>query len=113
MKKILFSIFAFFVLLIASCSPGFDHASAESLLQKETLSEEDYSEMLRLYDKSVDDAIEYSKEDQDRLSRDQIKEVMLMFELGSRMSKDYERLTDTQREQFEEINNKGINSIRK
>ncbi len=95
------------ILIIASCSSGFDSKKAHALIEKETLTTEEYSEMIQIYENGIDDALRFSKESSKGLSADQKEEMMLIFAIGMRLSKDEGNLTPEQRKEFERITLKG------
>lgn len=106
--KYLSKIFIFISLFIfAACSSGFDSKKAQALLEKQELTTEDYSELLKIYDYGFDDAIKFSQDNSKELSAEQKEEMMLIFAIGMRLSKDDKNLTEKQRKEFERINLKG------
>lgn len=107
MKILLKILFILFFSLSVACSSGFNSKKAGELLEKETLTTEDYTEMLRLYENGIDDAIKFSKESPTKLDATQKEEMMLIFAIGMRLSKDDVNLTEQQRKDFERINLKG------
>ncbi len=100
-------IVSFSLLLICSCSSGFDSKKANQLLEKENLTTEDYTEMIQIYENGLDDAIRFSQENPGQLSTKQKEEFMLVFAIGMRLSKDDAKLTEEQRKELERINLKG------
>lgn len=104
LSKIIISLSIF---LLAACSSGFDSKKAHELLEKEKLTTENYSELLEIYENGFDDAIKFSKDTSKELNADQKEEMMLIFAIGMRLSKDDPNLTEQQRKDFERINLKG------
>lgn len=101
-------IFLFLVILfVTSCSSGFDNKKAQSLIEKQSLSSEEYSEMLEIYESGIDDALKFSKETPTKLNASQKEEMMLIFAIGMRLSKDEDKLSEVQRKEFERITLKG------
>lgn len=104
LSKIIISLSLF---LLAACSSGFDSKKAHALLEKENLSTEDYSQLLDIYENGFDDAIRFSQDTSKELSSEQKEEMMLIFAIGMRLSKEDKNLTEEQRKEFERINLKG------
>lgn len=100
-------------LLLAACSSGFNQEKANELLQKETVTAEEYDELLQLYETGMDDAIEFSKKEDKSLSEQQRNEVLTVFAIGMRLSKDEANLSEKQKGEFELINKKGTDAIKK
>lgn len=90
-----------------SCSSGFNNKKAQSLIEKQNLTTEEYSEMIEIYESGIDDAIRFSKESSSGLNANQKEEMMLVFAIGMRLSKEEDNLTDQQRKEFERITLKG------
>ncbi len=108
MKYLPHIIVSFFLLIVCSCSSNFDAKKANKLLEKQELTTEDYSEMLSIYESGIEDAIKFSQENPQDLSAKQKEEIMLVFAIGTRLSKDDINLTEEQRKEFERINLKGL-----
>lgn len=111
-RYIIFILLALVLLVAGSCS-GFNCEVAESLLKSEQLSEDEYDTMLDLYEISLKDAVAISKKSSDDFSHDDKREMVLMFELGSRLSKDLRELSSSQKERYENIIRIGANEFRK
>lgn len=107
-KYIAVCIFAFSV---CACSSGFNQQKASQLLQQENLSEEDYSTLLKLYDAGMDDAIDAAGKKDDEISPALRNEMLTIFEIGMRLSKDEDKLSDAQKNEFDRINKKGTDSF--
>ena len=90
-----------------ACTSSFDAEKAQSLLEKEQLSSDEYSELLEIYENGFDDAIKFSKDTDSPLSEKQKEEMLLIYAIGMRLSKDDASLSDKQRKEFERINLKG------
>lgn len=102
-----------FLLLMTTCGSGFDQAKASELLQKTSISSEEYDELLLLYETGMDDAIVFSKKEDKSLSEKDREEVLTVFAIGMRLSKDESNLTDAQKREFERINKIGTDAITK
>lgn len=108
MKKLFSCLIACLILAATvSCSSGFDQKKAEALLEKTTLTTEDYDEMIKLYSKAIDDAKRFSEKDKDELTDKEREEVMTLFALGIKLSQDEAKLSEAQIKRLEEINKKG------
>lgn len=108
MKYLTHILFSFILFLVCSCSSGFDCEKANQLLKKQQLSEEDYTEMIEIYEKGREDAIRFAQESSRQLSKKQKEEMMLIYAIGMRLSKDDVNLSEKQRLEFERINLKGM-----
>lgn len=107
MKYLYKIIISLSLLIFAACSSGFNSKKAHTLLEKENLTTEDYSDLLEIYENGVDDAIKFSQDNSKELTSDQKEEMVLIFAIGMRLSKDDIKLTEEQRKEFERINLKG------
>lgn len=107
MKYLIRIILSCGLLLLCSCASGFDSKKANQLLEKQKLTAEDYTEMIEIYENGIDDAIRFSQESSQQLNANQKEEMMLVFAIGMRLSKDDVNLTEEQRQEFERINLKG------
>lgn len=112
MKKI-FSFLCIAVLLFiaVACNNGFDQKKAEELLDKENLTEEEFSELLDIYEIGLNDVIGFSKMDHDQISQKDQEEVRTVFAIGMRLNKDMDKLTPQLRSELENINNKGKENL--
>lgn len=114
MKKIVSYIAgAAVALVMAACSSGFDNKKATELLEKPTLTAEEYTELINLYETGMNDAIDFSQKDKDKLSQEEQEEVMTFFAIGIRLSKDEKSLTSEQIKEIERINNLGNEKLAK
>lgn len=96
-----------------ACTSGFDQSKADEILGKESLTPKEYSELIKLYETGMDDAIEFSQKEAQELSEENRKEVMTIFAIGMRLSKDEENLSESQKADFERINQKGTDNLTK
>ncbi len=101
------------LIFLSACGSGFNTDETKSLLEKKSLTTEDISRLLEIYEDGIDDAIEFSKMDNDKLSANQREEVMLIFGVGMRLSKEEGNMTPAQRSEFDRINLKGTEEIEK
>lgn len=112
MKKIFsFLCVAAFLLIAVACEKGFDQDKAEDLLRKENLSEEEFSELLDIYETGLNDVIGFSKMNHDQISQKDQEEVRVVFAIGMRLNRDMEKLTPEQCVELENINNKGKENL--
>ena len=112
MRKI-YTIIAAALLFLSACGNGFNTEETKTLLEKKTLTTDDISRLLDIYEDGISDAIEFSKMDNDKLSAKQREEVMLIFGVGMRLSKEEGNMTSAQKTEFERINRKGTEEIDK
>ncbi len=113
MKRILLHIASVaFCVMMAACGSGFNQNKATELLHKQTFTHEEYDELLHLYETGMNDAIEFSKKDDKSLSEKDRNEVLTVFAIGMRLSKDESNLSAKQKEEFELINKKGTDAIK-
>lgn len=114
MKKLLLYIATMWLsCLLTGCSSGFNQDKADEMLGKSVLTSEEYSELIDIYEKGMDDAIEFSKKKAEDLSKQEQKEVLTVFAIGMRLSKDESHLNATQVKEFERINKKGTEELKK
>ena len=99
--------------VLAACSAGFDISKAENIINKTEISEEEYSELISLYEIGMDDAISFSKKDEKSLSEKDRKEVLTVFAIGMRLNKDKDKLNEQQMSEFNRINQKGNDELKK
>lgn len=97
--------------VMPACQKNFDKNEAESLLKKQTLTEEEYDQMISLYESSLSDVFRMVNSDPKSITPAQQDEARLMFELGGRLSHDENKLTDEQNRKVKEITNKVMNEI--
>lgn len=109
--KFLSKILSISLLILISCTSGFNSKKATSLLEKDNLTTEDYSELLKIYENGFDDAIRFSQDNSKELTTEQKEEMKLIFAIGMRLSKDDVKLTEEQRKEFERINLKGTEEV--
>lgn len=112
MRKI-YAILASALILLSGCGTGFNTDETKSMLEKKSLTTEEISRLLEIYEDGIDDAIKFSKMDNDKLSAKQREEVMLIFGVGMRLSKEEVNMTSSQRSEFDRINQKGTEEIDK
>lgn len=99
--------------LLSCCTSGFDQKKADEILAKDNISQEEYSILLQIYEEGMDDAIQFSQKKPEELSPDEQKEVMTVFAIGMRLSRDEDRLDESETKLFEEINRKGTEELKK
>ncbi len=107
MKKSRYIISLIVGLVLCACSPHFDKNKADSILEKTTLSEKDYDDLIELYEISMDDALEFAKKDPSDMSSQDREEVLTMFLIGKRLIMDEDKLTASQNKEVERITAKG------
>lgn len=112
MRKI-YPIIACVLIFLSACGTGFNTDETKSLLEKKSLTTEDISRLLEIYEDGISDAIEFSKMDNDKLSAKQREEVMLIFGVGMRLSKEEGNMTPVQKTEFDRITRKGTEEIDK
>lgn len=114
MKKILISIITLvMVCSLAACHKSFDKDDARTLLQKETLTGEEYDRLIELYGEGMDNMLEIAQQDSKDITPDKQDDIVVIFKIGTRLSKDEANLTDEQRRQVAGINGRGINKLEK
>lgn len=114
MKKLLQNIAGICMLaLLTCCASGFDQKKADEILGKDNLSSEDYTELIDIYETGMDDAIGFSKKKPEELTADEQKEVLTVFAIGMRLSKEESNLDEQQTKQFERINKIGTEELKK
>lgn len=114
MKRILLHIASVaFLVMMAACGSGFNQNKATELLHKQTITPEEYDELLQLYETGMNDAIEFSKKEDKSMSEKDRNEVLTVFAIGMRLSKDESNLSVKQKKEFELINKKGTEAIKK
>lgn len=113
MKKIIRNILsaAIGILVFAACISGFDQKEANELLRTENLTTEQYDRLLDLYDEGMDDAIEAAGKKDDEISQQLRDEMLTIFAIGMRLSKDETKLPEYQKSEFERINKKGTDNL--
>lgn len=94
-------------LSLSACSNGFDHKKVEELLHHSSLSEDEYSELIELYEKGMDDAVKFSSKEPGKMTDSERQEVILLYEIGKRLAIDEENLNQRQLLEFERITQKG------
>lgn len=102
-----------FLFSLMACSSGFNQKQADELMEKENLTAEDYSALLDLYNEGMDDAIEFSKKEPDKLSEADRQEVLTVFAIGMRLNREQSNLSPSQQEELESLNQKGTNELGK
>ncbi|MEZ3551489.1 hypothetical protein [Cupriavidus metallidurans] len=112
MKKLI-PIISAVIVFLAACASGFNQNKAEELLEKNSLDSDDYNELIQLYDDGMADAIEFSKKEAKDLSESERNEVLTVFAIGMRLSKDEDKLSESQKKEFERINQKGTDELKK
>lgn len=114
MKKIFLYLHSFIlVMALCACGSGFSQDRADSILQKQELTEEDYDNLLLLYESAIDDAIRFSTMKPEDMSEKNRKEVITMFAIGKRLTIEEEQLTESQRNELARINQKGKDELKK
>lgn len=114
MKKILISIITLVVACcVTACHKSFDKDDARTLLQKETLTGEEYDRLIELYSEGMDKMLEAAEQDPKDISPEKQDDIVVIFKIGTRLSKDEPNLTDEQRLQVAGINGRGINKLEK
>ena len=111
MRKSLYTIILFISLTFISCSSGYDRQKAEAILEKSELTESDYSELLRLYEIGMDDALQFAQKERNDLTEDDREEILSMFEIGKRLMIDEDKLSPEQVKEFERITQKGTQGL--
>lgn len=116
MKKVL-SYIAGVALAIsfAACSQSssFNQEKALELMEKPTLTSEEYNQLIDLYETGMKDALEFAKKDKDKLTEQEQEEVMTFFAIGVRLTKEESNLSEEQRKKFDKINSEGDKEISK
>lgn len=108
MKNLLRYIVGIIVsIVVMACSGGFNQNNANELLQKENLTAEDYSKLIELYDVGMDDAIKASSLNPEEITPAIHEEMLTIYAIGMRLSKDESNLDEFQKQEFERINKKG------
>ena len=83
------------------------------LLNKSEMTEEEYSELIKIYEIGIDDTLKFASEGNDNLSEKQREEIITMFAIGKRLIMDEDKLTDKQVKEFERITKKGTDGLQK
>ena len=113
MKKIFYLILVSISLAFAACSSKFDCDKANMLLNKSEMTEEEYSELIKIYEIGIDDTLKFASEGNDNLSEKQREEIITKFAIGKRLIMDEDKLTDKQVKEFERITKKGTDGLQK
>lgn len=83
------------------------------LLNKSEITEEEYSDLIKIYEIGMDDTLEFASEGNDKLSEKQREEIITMFAIGKRLIMDEDKLTENQVKEFERITKKGTEGLQK
>lgn len=113
MKKYAYIFSLVLATIFLSCSPKFDNERAEELLLKSQISENEYDELLKLYETGMDDSLEIAMNGNSDISKKEREEIITMFAIAKRLMADQDKLTPEQAREFERITNKGTEGLEK
>lgn len=113
MKKFLHILTLLTAVLFSACSSGFDAEKAEQLLQKQSLSEEEYTELIKLYEKGIDKTLDIAGKEDNNISEKDRNDIIVMFAVARRLTIDADKLSEAQQQEFDRITKKGTEELTK